>query len=483
MKLNFKLPYITYTYLFLIIYWLSCIYFVHTKQYYLLILPLSLIFLYLLFFSIDKLLLLMAFLTPLSLELKYFLPDLPVNLYLPTEPILFGILLVFIFKLILKENFDKRILKHPVSVIIYLHLIWILITSLTSTMPIVSLKFLLVRIWFVVGFYIFVAHLFINHKNIGKYFWLYTIGLVIIVIYTLYRQYLYGLFDQQFANRAPQPFYNDHTAYGAALAMIFPFMFGLIFLKKYSRVQKFFAFIVLFILSIAIVFSYTRATWVSLFVAFLFFIIIIFKIKFRTLIFLFIALIFGIVIFFPSLVAKFEKNKQDASSDLYEQLQSITNITTDASNLERLNRWSCAYRMFLDKPLFGYGPGTYQFKYAPYQLSYQKTIISTDFGDVGNAHSEYLGPLSEQGFIGMILFIAIVISTTYYALQTYRNTNDSYVKILTLSGIIALITYYTHGVLNNFLDTDKLSLLFWGFTALIVVLNIEQKEKIRTENK
>ncbi|MCX7954167.1 MAG: O-antigen ligase family protein [Bacteroidales bacterium] len=483
MKINFKLPQTFYIYSILTIYWISCIFFIYNKQYYFLMLPLLLVFIYLLLFSIDKLLLLISFLTPLSLELKHFIPELPVNLYLPTEPLLFGILIIFLLKFILNENFDKRILKHPISIIIYLHLFWILITSITSTMFIVSIKFFIVRLWFIVGFYIFAAHLFLNHKNIGRYFWLYTIGLLIVIIYTISRQYSYGLFDQQFANRAPQPFYNDHTAYGAALAMIFPFMLGLIFLKQYSKFQRSLAFIVLIILGIAIILSYTRATWVSLFAAFISFIIIFFKIKFKTIIFMLTAFILFVIVFFPNIVAKLEKNKQDASSDLYEQLQSITNITTDASNLERLNRWSCAYRMFLDKPIFGFGPGTYQFKYAPYQLSYQKTIISTDFGDVGNAHSEYLGPLSEQGFLGMILFMAIVFSTLYYALQTYHNTQNNYIRILTLSAIIALITYYTHGLLNNFLDTDKLSLLFFGFTALIVVLNIEHKSETRIENK
>jgi hypothetical protein len=35
-----------------------------------------------------------------------------------------------------------------------------------------------------------------------------------------------------------------------------------------------------------------------------------------------------------------------------------------------------------------------------------------------------------------------------------------------------LITYYTHGVLNNYLDTDKASIPFWGFTAMIVAIDI-----------
>jgi hypothetical protein len=45
-----------------------------------------------------------------------------------------------------------------------------------------------------------------------------------------------------------------------------------------------------------------------------------------------------------------------------------------------------------------------------------------------------------------------------------------------LSAILGLITYYVHGILNNFLDTDKASAPFWGFTAIIVALNIYSKK-------
>ena len=83
-----------------------------------------------------------------------------------------------------------------------------------------------------------------------------------------------------------------------------------------------------------------------------------------------------------------------------------TNISTDASNLERINRWQAAIRMYEDHPVLGFGPGTYQFEYAPYQMSQEKTAISTNAGDRGNAHSEYIGPLSEEGLPGMLLVIS-----------------------------------------------------------------------------
>ena len=102
----------------------------------------------------------------------------------------------------------------------------------------------------------------------------------------------------------------------------------------------------------------------------------------------------------------------------------MSNISTDASNLERLNRWSCALQMFQEKPFLGFGPGTYQFLYAPYQKSSMKTVISTNFGEKGNAHSEYLGPLSEQGFLGAIFVFVLVLFCLLYNI-CYLTTTTS----------------------------------------------------------
>ena len=167
-----------------------------------------------------------------------------------------------------------------------------------------------------------------------------------------------------------------------------------------------------------------------------------------------------------------EKNKQDSSSNFEKHIQSISNVKTDASNVERLNRWACALRMFNEKPVLGWGPGTYMFQYAPFQLSYQKTIISTNTGDRGNAHSEYLGPLSEQGVLGLVAFLLILIYSISTGLHAYKYAKDKEVKIFILMTLLGLITYYIHGVLNNFLDTDKLSILFWGYIAFLTIADI-----------
>jgi O-antigen ligase len=433
-------------------------------------------------FAFDTLLFLVVFFTPLSLPLSEIMPGLTFNMSLPTEPLLFGVLLIFILKCFANGKFDRDILNHPVSWIIYFSLFWVLVTSITSSMPIVSFKFLLSRIWFIVAFYLLTLKLFETGKNIEKYIWLYTLPLLIVIFYTINRHLGYGLWDKQAANFVPNPFYNDHTAYGAAIAMYLPFLFGFSFTKMYSLAAKPFVRIVLGILLMGLILSYARAAWLSMVVALAVWIFMRLKLKFRP---LFIALCVTLslaLVFQTELLMYLERNNTESSANLGEHISSMTNISSDASNLERLNRWSCAIRMFKDRPLFGWGPGTYMFNYAAYQLTAERTIISTNSADGGNAHSEYLGPMAESGILGLISFLILVSVVFYTAVHTYSRTSDKRLKTIVMSALLGLITYVVHGTMNNFLDTDKLSVPFWGFIAIIVSIDIQTRKAAQAES-
>jgi putative inorganic carbon (hco3(-)) transporter len=434
-------------------------------------------------YSVDRLLLLVVLLTPISLSLTHLFPGLPVDLYLPTEPLLFGILLLFILKISSDHHFDRSILRHPVTIMIGIYLLWIFITSLTSTMHLVSFKFWLVKIWYIVGFYLLGIKLFEDKVNYQHFVWLYVATFLLVIGYTIFRHLGYGLFDKQAAHFVMNPFYNDHTSYGAILAMFIPFMAVFSFTSFYKHRFRLVASIVLFILMVAIFLSYARAAWLSLFVAMIVWVVIRLRIRFRALAISFVTLFAFIFVFQKPIVMYLERNSEESSANLVQHFSSISNISSDASNLERINRWSCAIRMFRDRPVFGYGPGTYMFKYAPYQLTRDRTIISTNAGDLGNAHSEYLGPLAESGLPGMITVLLLVITVIYTAFHTYYRLKDERLKALLMGALLGLITYYGHGFMNNFLDTDKASVPFWGFTAMIVALDLWSKKEAISETK
>ncbi len=451
--------------------------FIYKEFFYFSIIPFILLIVIAAFLALDKLLLFVVFLVPLSVPLSELVTGLPIDMFLPTEPLLAGILLIFILKLIFEGNFDKKILTHPVSVTIYLYLTWILITTLTSTMPLVSIKFFISKLWFIAAFYFVATQLFRNKDNAQRYFSYYAYGLIIVVIYALYRHVTYGIFDEKIAHWSANPFYKDHTSYGAILAFYIPPIVTMTFFKANSTRKKFAFSVILFILILGIIFSYSRAAWVSLIVAFGIWAIIKLRIKLWVIVSGVVVLGLFAVLLGPGLVRNLESNKQDSSTNLAKHVQSISNISTDASNLERLNRWNCAIRMFKQKPFFGWGPGTYMFSYAPFQISSEKTIISTNQGNMGNAHSEYLGPLSEQGVLGSLFFLLIIITTISTGIRVIKKTNLYELRSLGFAALLGLITYYFHGILNNFLDTDKASAPFWGFTALLVAIDVYHLNK------
>lgn len=428
-------------------------------------------------YSFEKIIYLIVFFAPLSIPLHEIVPGLGFDMYLPTEPLLFGLLIVFILKMMHDKSFDRRILLHPVSMVIYVNLIWIFITSITSSMPLVSFKFLLSRIWFVAILFFLTTKLFSEGENMERYIWLYVIPLIGVIFYAIYRHLGYGLWDKQAAHFVVSPFYKDHTSYGATLAFYLPFLTMFTFSKQYSnkvRIVSGFAFLIVLL---ALILSYSRAAWLSVIVAITVWTIIKLKIRFKPLFITFLVVVATILVFQNQILMKLENNSKQSSANLATHISSMSNITTDASNLERLNRWSCAIRMFADRPVFGFGPGTYMFQYAPYQLNKDRTIISTNAGDGGNAHSEYLGPLSESGVLGLMTFLILLAVVIYTAVHTYSRVQDTRLKKIVLFALLGLITYYVHGLMNNFLDTDKLSVPFWGFTAMIVATDILSRQQ------
>ena len=236
------------------------------------------------------------------------------------------------------------------------------------------------------------------------------------------------------------------------------------------------------ILSLGIIFSYGRAAWISLLAAFAVSLIYIFKMR-RSFVFSLagLAMIF-VGIFWTDIINVLEKNEQDSTSEnLSEHVQSITNISTDASNLERINRWNSAIRMFQARPFLGFGPGTYAFQYAPFQSSEDLTIISTNAGDMGNAHSEFIGPLAEMGILGTLTFVLIIIVFYYKSANLYYSLPRSELRSIVFWVTLAFTTYIINGTLNNFLDTDKASVPFWSFIAIMVCIDLNKKKFLKEE--
>ena len=420
---------------------------------------------------VDLLLTLIAFLTPMSTSLQELGIHNPIGLEmsLPTEPLLFGLMFIAWIKMFSDKELFKDLYKHPISIAIIVYLVWLLITAISSSVPMASIKLLITRLWFISSFYLLAYSWFQENKNIHRFVKAYLLGLCLVAIYTIVIHATKG-FEHEAAHWVMSPFFKDHTSYGMALALILPFGF---YMRKWASKDKISALftVVLVILILATVLSYTRAAWLSLIVAACVFVIMKLRIRF-SLLFSGIAIFTSLLCVFQSdILMALEKNSQDSSDSFMEHVESMFNISTDASNLERINRWKSAIRLFEERPHVGWGAGTYQFNYAPYQNHFEKSIISTNAGNMGNAHSEYLSVLAETGWPGLLIFLVLIVMIFTKGIVLYHKLEDKQEQWMLMACILGLITYFTHAFLNNFLDMDKASVPIWAFVAIIVVLD------------
>ena len=82
------------------------------------------------FVSLDKIILLITFLTPLAINISNL--DMGFGISIPTEPLMIGVLIFFFIKILHEGKYDIDVLKHPLTIALLLNLIWLLFTSVTS---------------------------------------------------------------------------------------------------------------------------------------------------------------------------------------------------------------------------------------------------------------------------------------------------------------------------------------------------------------
>jgi putative inorganic carbon (HCO3(-)) transporter len=398
----------------------------------------------------------------------------------PSEFIILSTFLIT-FPFFLYHIKDYRdILKHPIAQILIIQVVWMITTSLLSDMPLIGVKRSIIRLVYIyIYFIITLKYIRLDPSKGTRYFMLYAIGLLIPIIVSISFMASFN-FSMAASYMAGYPFYKDHTIYGAAVAFIAAF---LIFIAMQNRKLKLMKtstiLLILFaaFIFIALFFSYSRAAWISFVAGIVYALALWMKIKLKQM-YLVLFLAFIVVAFnWSSIYGLMRKNDSISSKDgVQEHIESVTNLNKDASNLERINRWVCAIRMFKDKPIQGFGPGTYQFKYGEYQTQEYMTRISTFRGNRGHAHSEYLGTLAEQGIIGLLILLAsvhIILSTgnrIYYDPKV--SLKD---KALILALMIAMITVFIHSLFNGFMETDKVAGLVFISCAMLVGIDLKYK--------
>jgi O-antigen ligase len=423
-------------------------------------------------FKLEKPIFLFTLLfVPFSVELEVITG---LKVALPSEPLVAVLATATGFNLLLGQFDLKKLLFSPMVIIAFLYAAVLMIMSFSSTMPVPSFKFSLVNISYLFSFLVLPSLLIRQGRlKVLHIIYMLTVAFCALTIYTTYNYLILGNIADVSAI-VPQPFYKDHTIHSATLSLVAPiFILAPLYLKSNSL--KWLICAVGFAVFITMVVAGSRAAWMGFAAAMVFGTLVHFRVRIWHL--LMVAII-GIglgVAFWGSIEEHFFTNTMDSSafdSSVEEQVKSLSNVTSDVSNLERLNRWKCALRMFNDKPYTGYGPGTYQFQFIPFQLSYETTPISVfsaygyKDGTGGTAHSEYLLALAEMGIVGGVIVFILMIGIVYVLVEHKPKVTDVHYW-LWIGLCVGLASFIVHGCLNNFLNSAGFGIIFWTLLSLV----------------
>ena len=81
----------------------------------------------------------------------------------------------------------------------------------------------------------------------------------------------------------------------------------------------------------------------------------------------------------------------------------------------------------------------------------------------------------------MVLMLILVFFIFYRASILYIRLEVPKLKRIVMMLLLGLVTYFTHGILNNYLDTDKASIPVWGFISIIVAIDLYLSPKSKAE--
>jgi len=416
---------------------------------------------------------------PLSIEM-----ELPGGLGtdLPSEPLMW--LLTAVSGAWFLSNWrrvDARFLKHPISLLLLAHLSWMIVCTANSQDFSISFKFLLAKGWYVVVFYFLAAHLLNTETDYKKLVWFIFGTATFTVMFVLARHSGKG-FAFADVNYSMYPFYRNKVVYACFLAAFLPFVwYNTYRYKRFSTLWWVLIFGILLYL-IGINFAFTRAAYLALvFAVGLYFIVRLRFMKF------FLGISAAVIVLFVGFV-KYQDNWLLFSPDYeraiehkrFENLLEATTRLEDISTMERVYRWVAGTNMVKEKPLAGFGPGTFYFYYKNYTVTSFKTYVS-DNPERSGMHNYYLMTTVEQGLPGLIIFLLLVGYTANFGQKLYFALPDKPRRRQLLASLMCFLIICFLMLMNDFVETDKIGSLFFMSLAMIVNLDIGRQQAVSSK--
>lgn len=389
---------------------------------------------------------------------------------IPDEPLMLLVSLIALGTL----AYDHRLLSreqisHPLFILLACWIGWIGITVILSLQPLLSLKYLLAKSWYL-GAFVLPVLIWGDRKTLRN---LVTVLLVSMLCVTCWVLVRHAGDDFSFAtvNEAVQPLFRNHVNYSAMLVCMLPILVGVWSLVP-SRNQKIFYSAVILLLLFALFFAYARGAWLALLAG----IIGYWLIRRRVIVQAYVlAIVFvGVAFFWLKKDDRYLEYAPHYKTTIFhpdfKEHLIATYTLKDMSTAERFYRWIAAAGMVSDKPLTGTGPNTFYPEYFSYTVPAYKTWVSNN-PERSGVHNYFLLLAVEQGLPGMVLFLLIAGTMLYHSQRAFHRHTDPFNRVVALSAGTITVMILVLNFLSDLIETDKVGTLFFLCIGILIRLN------------
>ncbi len=388
---------------------------------------------------------------------------------LPTEPLMVGLMLAY-FAYLARHwpHMGGRFFLHPVSLLLFAHLGWILLTTITSEMLPISIKFSLAKVWYIVTFFLLAGHLVRRPADIRRFFWLVFPPLLFVVVTALLRHAAYGFsFADQY--KTMSPFMRNHVSYSCLITLFLPW---LIYARTWYAAGSWRRRLITGAVPVFLLgsyFSYTRAGYIALILAAGVYLAVRWQLVRPLLALGLAAAVLGSVyIVRENRYLEFAPNYETTvAHDQFNNLVSATYKLEDISTMERVYRWVAAGHMIPVRPWLGWGPGNFVNFYKGYTVTSFQTYVS-DNPENSGIHSYFLLMLVEQGLPGLVFFVLLLGGAFVLGERAYHRQPDPEYRAVLLTTLCSLAVIASFLLINDMIETDKVGSFFFLYLAFLI---------------
>lgn len=444
-----------------------------TELYYIALIPFGLMVAYLAVINFKVLYFFLLAVLPPSIEYSF---SGSLGTDLPDEPLMIGLTVVTLFFILTSYKFIPTGLGGNFLIVaLTIHLFWIFISAIGSVNFAVSLKIFLAKIWYATSFCLLTAIVIRTKEDLKKIFWCIYIPLTLLIIQVIIRQGLQS-FSFEEINKPMTPFFRNHVNYAAIVVIFFPFiLLARTWYQKGTFKKKLLTLSVILYI-VATYFSYTRTCYIALLLLPFFYFVI--RYKLMKPVFIMAAICVTVLtayLFTNNTYLKYAPEFEEAIiHDKFGQHLSSTFEGKDVSSMERIYRWVAATNMFKDHPWKGFGPGNFYPYYKSYTVTSFETYVS-DNPERSTTHNYALMLLTEQGTIGLAIFIFLTSVIFIYGEKIYHRAKEGEDKRVAMMLLLMLAMVYVNLLLSDMLESDKVGPFFFIALALLASLDIRNR--------